>query len=233
MKKISILILFSLFFTNGFSQIKNFIDQPYLETNAKADTLVTPDNIYLTILLTEKDSKGKISVEELENKMALHLKSLGINLEEQLKLSDLASNFKKYFLKQQDILKSKSYTLLIHDAITTGKVIIGLEKIGISNVHLEKLEYSKLEDLKLILRSKAVLKAKMQGEALLTPVNQKLGQIIHLVDYNRQIHRALDERIMVSKKYSENDKFEEPIDIQFDKIKVQSEINVKFIIEYP
>lgn len=231
MKKISILLLFSLFFTNGFSQIKNFIDQPYLETNAKADTLVTPDNIYLTILLTEKDSKGKISVEELENKMALHLKSLGINLEEQLKLSDLASNFKKYFLKQQDILKSKSYSLLVHDAITTGKVIIGLEKIGISNVHLEKLEYSKLEDLKLILRSKAVLKAKMQGEALLTPVNQKLGQIIHLVDYNRQIHRTLDERIMVSKKYSENDKFEEPIDIQFDKIKVQSEINVKFIIE--
>ncbi len=231
MKKISILILFSLFFTNGFSQIKNFIDQPYLETNAKADTLVTPDNIYLTILLTEKDSKGKISVEELENKMALHLKSLGINLEEQLKLSDLASNFKKYFLKQQDILKSKSYTLLIHDAITTGKVIIGLEKIGISNVHLEKLEYSKLEDLKLILRSKAILKAKMQGEALLIPVNQNLGKIIHLVDYNRQIHRALDERIMVSKKYSENDKFEEPIDIQFDKIKVQSEINVKFIIE--
>jgi len=231
MKNISILILFSLFFTNGFSQIKNFIDQPYLETNAKADTLVTPDNIYLTILLTEKDSKGKISVEELENKMALHLKSLGINLEEQLKLSDLASNFKKYFLKQQDILKSKSYTLLIHDAITTGKVIIGLEKIGISNVHLEKLEYSKLEDLKLILRSKAILKAKMQGEALLIPVNQNLGKIIHLVDYNRQIHRALDERIMVSKKYSENDKFEEPIDIQFDKIKVQSEINVKFIIE--
>jgi len=231
MKNISILILFSLFFTNGFSQIKNFIDQPYLETNAKADTLVTPDNIYLTILLTEKDSKGKISIEELANKMALHLKSLGINLEEQLKLSDLASNFKKYFLKQQDILKSKSYTLLIHDAITTGKVIIGLEKIGISNVHLEKLEYSKLEDLKLILRSKAILKAKMQGEALLIPVNQNLGKIIHLVDYNRQIHRALDERIMVSKKYSENDKFEEPIDIQFDKIKVQSEINVKFIIE--
>ena len=96
----------------GFSQVKNFIDQPYIETSAKVDTLVTPDIIYLNILITEVDTKGKISVEELENRMAERLKLLGINLEEQLTLSDLSSNFKKYFLKGQDVFKSKSYSLL-------------------------------------------------------------------------------------------------------------------------
>ena len=49
------------------AQPKNFIDQPYLETTVKVDTLVVPDRIYLNILLTEADTKGRTSVEELEN----------------------------------------------------------------------------------------------------------------------------------------------------------------------
>ena len=47
-----------------FSQTKNFIDQPYLETSAKADTLVIPDRIYLDILISEKDTKDKKSIED-------------------------------------------------------------------------------------------------------------------------------------------------------------------------
>jgi hypothetical protein len=68
MKKISLLIL-TLISLNVFSQEKNFIDLPYLETSAKCDTLVTPDRIFLKIIISEKDTKGKISVEELETTM--------------------------------------------------------------------------------------------------------------------------------------------------------------------
>ncbi|MFT7250898.1 MAG: lysozyme, partial [Flavobacterium sp.] len=46
----------------SFAQTKNFIDLPYIETSAKVDTLVVPDKIYLNIMITEKDTKGKISV---------------------------------------------------------------------------------------------------------------------------------------------------------------------------
>ena len=99
-----------------FSQTKNFIDQPYLETSAKADTLVTPDRIYLDILISEKDTKDKKSIEELEILMEERLKSIGIDIKKQLTLNDLASNFKKYFLKNTDILKTKSYSLIVYDA---------------------------------------------------------------------------------------------------------------------
>jgi hypothetical protein len=81
--------------SNVFSQTKNFIDQPYIETQSKVDTLVSPDKIYLNILISEKDSKGKISVEKLEHQKANKLVSLGVNLKKQLQLSDVASNFKK------------------------------------------------------------------------------------------------------------------------------------------
>ena len=82
MRKIIVFILL-LFITKNFSQTKNFIDLPYIETSAKVDTLVTPDRIFLTILITEKDTKNRTSVEELESKMNLKLKSLGIITEKQ------------------------------------------------------------------------------------------------------------------------------------------------------
>lgn len=155
------LLIFGLCY--GFSQTKTFIDQPYIETTARVDTLVIPDRIFLSILINENDTKGKISVEELENKMASKLKSLGIDLEEQLTLSDLGSNFKKYFLKNQKIEKNKSYSLLVYNAKSAGEVIVNLEQIGVSNVELSNTEYSKLDQLTLDLKSRAILKARSQA----------------------------------------------------------------------
>ena len=139
---ISLVIFLLITSLKSYGQNKNFIDQPYLETTARVDTLVTPDRIYLSIRITEADTKGKISVEKLENKMADKLKTLGIDTEKQLTLSDLASNFKKYFLRKVDVQKDKEYSLLVYDAVTAGNVILGLESIGISNVNLTKTEYS-------------------------------------------------------------------------------------------
>jgi len=51
-----------------FGQTKNFIDQAYLETTTQVDTLVTPDKIFLSIIISESDTKGKQTLEELEKK---------------------------------------------------------------------------------------------------------------------------------------------------------------------
>ena len=98
----------------GYAQSKNFIDQPYLETNAKVDSLVKPDRIYLSILIQEKEDRDKTSVEKQEREMASVLEGLGINLKKQLKIEDLASNYKKYFLRKKSVLKSKAYELIVY-----------------------------------------------------------------------------------------------------------------------
>jgi hypothetical protein len=141
----------------------------------------------------------------------------------------LASNFKKYFLKRQDVLKSKAYTLLVYDAFSASKVFVELEQIGISNVHFQKTEYSKIEALKLSLKAKAVLKAKQEAVAMLAPLNQNVGSAIYISDINTyNVYpvqaRALSMEVAYDKKVK-------PIDIEFQKIKVQSEINIKFKIE--
>jgi hypothetical protein len=233
MKKITLLFLI-IISVKSFSQTKNFIDLPYIETSSKVDTLVVPDKIYLNIMITEKDTKGKISVEQQENKMNDKLKSLGIVTEKQLTLNDLSSNYKKYFLKQQDIQKSKNYTLTVYNAKVAGKVIIALEEIEISNVTLEKTEYSKVEEMILTLKSKAILKAKNQAIAMTKPINQKVGTAIYISDYNN-ISNMLSGRVagiqirgMASLK--EEDNFE-TINIEFEKIKIETEVKATFKLE--
>jgi len=234
MKKIGLLLIIALLSLQGYSQEKNFIDQPYLETTAIVDTLVVPDRIYLSILITEKDTRGRTSVEELENRMNTKLIALGIDTKKQLTLSDVTSNFKKYFLKGTDVLKNKAYTLLVYDAETAGKVIVGLESIEISNVHLNKTEYSKLEQLKIELKQKAVLKAKKQAESMLKPLNQNVGKALYISDLNSNITNALQGRVagIQIRGYSSY-KAEEykPIDIEFEKIKIESAVTIKFGIE--
>ena len=232
MKTIGLALLFTLLTFQTYSQTKNFIDQPYLETTAVVDTLVVPDRIYLSILISEADTKGKISVEELENRMNSKLIALGIDTKKQLSLTDAASNFKNYFLRGKDVLKNKSYTLLVYDAITAGKVIVGLESIDISNVQLTKTEYSKMETLKLQLKQEAVSKAKLQGETILKPLNQKLGKAIFISDMNYNVYRSsnLDEIVVTGYSKGKQEQFE-PINIEFEKIKIESRINITFAID--
>ena len=222
------------FITKNFSQTKNFIDLPYIKTSAKVDTLVTPDRIYLTILITERDTKNRTSVEELESKMNLKLKSLGVITEKQLTLNDLSSNYKKYFLKQQDILKNKSYSLVVYDAKTASKVIAALEEEEISNVSLEKTEYSKTEELLLILKGKAIVKAKNTAISLTKPLNQKVGNAIYITDSNSVSNMFRDKASKIvlrgmASLQAESDY--EPIAISFEKIKIETQVNVNFKLE--
>lgn len=232
MKKNWIIVLALIITSITFSQTKNYIDQPYLETNAKVDTLVVPDQIYLNIFIAEKDSKGKVGIEEQENNMAQILKSLDIDLEKQLSLGDMSSNFKKYFLKQKDILKSKSFTLIVYDAVTAGEVMLALEKNNISNVSIEKTAYSKIEELRLALKVKAIKKAKLNAESLTEPLSQKVGKAIYISDLgnnNNNYYRSSNIQIRGMSSVKEADF--KPIDVEFEKIKVESNISVKFILE--
>lgn len=234
MKKIHLIIGIIFIGNIALGQTKNFIDQPYLETTAIIDTLIKPDIIYLDILISEKDERNKVSVEELEEKMANKLTSLGVDLQKQLTLSDLSSNFKKYFLKQKDIMKSKAYKLKVFDAQTAGKVIVGLEEVGISNVLLDKTEYSKMEELKLSLKSLAVAKAKSQAEYLVMPLSQKITKALFITDKYYQGYNYegnLEEVVVVGYSNKRTKEEYKPIEIEFKPIKVETEVTIKFGIE--
>jgi uncharacterized protein YggE len=229
--KNSILSLMALFCaTSFFAQSKSFLDTPYLETSSQVDTLVTPDKIYLNITIQEKDSKGRVSVEEQENKMASRLKALGIDLDKQLVIKDFSSNFKKYFLRDKEVLKSKQYSLLVYSGKQVGDVMVALEQLDIANAFVEKTEYSKMDALELELKSRAIKKAKLKAEALTKPLGQKVGMAIHIVDNSQPYYPRYKQPVMMAKMEMMDVEQNQPLDIDFEKIKVESMVNVKFAL---
>jgi uncharacterized protein YggE len=230
MKQINLTLFFIALVFAGQAQMKSFIDQPYVEVAGSADTLVTPDEIYIKINISEKDTKNKTSVEDLERKMFDALKAMGIDVEKNLTTSDLSSNFKTYFLKSKDIMKSKDYMLKVKDAVTATKVFIKLEDLGISNSSIDHVDYSKMEEMKNIMRTKAIENAKSRAIALTKPLQQDIGPAIFISDNEVYPIRPLAREAKLNL-YQASDSAEALPQIDFEKIEVSSNVNAKFILK--
>ena len=228
---ITIIALLIVNFT--FSQSKNFIDQPYLETSAEADTLVIPDRIYLKITISENDTKNKKSVEELENKMVQKLKNLGIDTNKQLLLNDLESGYKKYVLKSTDVMKTKSYDLLVFDGLTAGKVIQELEKEEIANIQLLKTQHSQQEKILADLKKRAIIKAKKNANNIANAIGQKAGNAIFISDLKVTLPTNPNLFLNTSFGYNSQKQKEEfePADLNFRKIGFSASLSANFKLE--
>jgi uncharacterized protein YggE len=230
MKKIKLTALFISLFFAGNAQMKSFIDQPYVEVAGSADTMVTPDEIYIKIDISEKDTKNKTSVEELERKMFNALKSMGIDVEKNLTTSDISSNFKTYLLKSKDVMKSKEYMLKVKDAVTATKVFITLEDLGISNTSIDHVDYSGMETMKNLMRTKAIENAKARAMALTKPLQQQIGPAIYISDNEVYPIQPLARQAKINL-YEANSADQELPQIDFEKIQISSNINAKFILK--
>ena len=228
MKK-SLFLLLTLIGFAASAQTKNFLDQPYLETSASADTLVIPDRIYLNIRILESDTKGRVSLEVLEQRMVASLRKCEVDIEKQLSVADLSSDFKKYFLRGQQVMKEKTFELVVYDAEAAGCALYELEQLGISNVYLNRTEYSEMESLQMELKAKAVLKARQQARMMTDALGQGLGKAIYISDSGYSVYPMLRGKA-AGMEMAVMDQAEsyQGIGAEFQKTKVEVNVQVKF-----
>lgn len=235
MKRI-VLILFALISLNSFAQNKNFIDQNYIEVTGKAELEVVPNEIYLKIFIDEKDLKGKDNLEDLEKQMIKKLEGIGIDISKDLSVKDMASNFKNYWIKGKEIHSSKEYQLKVSDAKTAGAVFQELEAINISNIRIEKVDHSDIDEYKQKVKVLAIKAAKQKAIALTKEIGQTTGKAIYIQELNNRVYRAMQSyetgaasNIMVRGTTSLA-KMAVP-DIEFEKIQLEYSILVRFTLD--
>jgi len=184
----------------------------------------------MSITINEKDSKGKIVLAQSEKDMIAKLKALGIDTKKDLSVKDMSSNFKKYWVKSSEIMTSKEYQLLVTTAQTAGTVMQELEKIGISNVSIERVDHSQMEEFRREVKINAVKIAKEKATAMASAIGQTAGKAIYIqeIDYgnNMMMGRMAGMASNVSMKVSSAD-IAVP-DIEFEKIKLEYQVNAKF-----
>lgn len=234
-RTITTTLLFLAMIFIGQAQTKNFIDQPYIDVSGYGDSLVIPNEIYIKIIISEKDTRDRVSVEESETKMVDGLKALGIDTEKDLTTFDFGSNYRFYLLRQKDIFKTKQYILKVTDAVMTNKVFMFLEDIDISNTSIDRVDHSEIEGIKKVTRIKAVENAKQKAISLTQPLNQSIGQAIYLTDNEvaTNVESQLQGKVsgVVVTGYGKSKTAKEPPRISFEKIKISTTVSVKFALK--
>ena len=231
-KQIYLLLLLALGLTTIQAQNgeKNFIDKPYIEVTGKAEMEVIPDQIYLNIVINEKDNKGKVVLAQSEKSMIERLKALGIDTKKDLSVKDMSSNFKNYWLKNSEIMASKEYELLVTSAQTAGRVLQEMEKIGISNVSVSRVDHSQIEQYRRTVKVNAVKVAREKATDMAEAISQKTGKAIYIqeIENNFYAQRNLASNMMMKVRGTEMADAESVPDIEFEKIRLEYQVIVKF-----
>ncbi|MCG8410333.1 MAG: SIMPL domain-containing protein [Bacteroidales bacterium] len=233
MKKLYFIFL-TVLSLNCFSQsgTKNFIDQNYIEVIGKAELKVVPDEIYLKIIIQESDFKGKIKLENLEKSMINKLSKIGVNVKTDLSIKDMSSNFKNYWLKSNAIYSMKEYELKVKKAQKAGEVFQELEKLGISNITIDRIDHSQINKYKTNVKLKAIKIAKKKAILMTESINQSIGKAIYIQELNTYPYRKESHMVanmsMSVRGFSGNKVIPE---IEFEKIKLEYSVLMRFVLK--
>lgn len=202
----------------------------YIQVNGRAEREIAPDEFYLQIVINERDSKGKVSVESQQRDMIAALKRLGVNVEKQLKVANLSSEF---FKKNTSVATAK-YQLQLGSSAEVGKVWQALDGLGISNVSILKVSHSQLERYKSEVRVEAMRNAKQNAATLAEAIGQTIGKCFYVYDSNNDVMPVFYNNMAVMRSAKAFDAAEaaaeeEPLD--FKTIKLQYSVQVKFVLE--
>ena len=152
----------------------------YIQVTGRSEMEVAPDEFYLSIVIDEKDSKGKISVESQQRQMIDALRRLGVNVDKQLKVANLSSEF----FKRRNSVATAKYQLQLGTAEMVSRVYEALDRVGISNISIQKVSHSQLEQLKQQVRVEAIRDAKRNAQTLAQAIGQQIGKCFYIYDSN-------------------------------------------------
>ena len=200
--------------------------QPEISVNGYSEIKVTPDEIFLSIMLDESDTKGKVSLEEQRKSMFQALKRLKIDVEEQLKVVDMSNDF----FRRKSSLAATQYELKVATADEARKVIEALDAEKISNVEVVRVQCSKIEEYRAEARKAAIRDAKKKATELAEAIGQSVGACIYINDYTTPrgdgimyINRTLK---------SINDTMVEEVEpiVEFKQITVTYNVSARFVL---
>ncbi len=203
----------------------------YIQVNGRAEKEIVPDEFYLSIVIDERDSKGKISVESQQREMIAALRRQGVDVEKQLKVANLSSEF---FKKNTSVATAK-YQLKLGSAAEVANVWQALDKLGISDVSILRVSHSNIDALKEEVRVEAIRNAQQSARTLAQAIGQTVGKCFYIWDSNNDIMPAYYNNTMAVRSMKSMDAGsgesagEEPLD--FKTIKLQYSVQTKFVLE--
>lgn len=227
------IVLVALFFAMslslGTAQAQLVEKTPYVSVNGYSEIKVLPDEIFLSITLDEGDTKGKVSLEEQRKAMFQALKRLKIDVEKQLTVVDMSSD---YFRRKSSLAATK-YELKVGSAAEARDVFEALDAVKISNVDVVRAQCSKIEEFRSEARKAAIRDAKAKATELAEAIGQSIGPCFEINDYttprNNGVVYVRGFAAKASNDAIAEEAYVEP-DVEFKQITITYNVSARFLL---
>ncbi|SDL71068.1 SIMPL domain-containing protein [Siphonobacter aquaeclarae] len=237
MKKL-LLIAATLFATSStFAQ--NVEKEPVrkIEVTGTSEVEVDPDEFYIGITLREffkdeKNQKDKVSIDVLEKQLIESVKAAGI-AKEDLTIGGV-NGFQTYSPKKKpaQFLESKQYILKLSKLYNLDVILSKVDSRGVNNTYMNRVEYSKKEQIKKEVKIKALLDAKEKAKYLVEALGGKLGDVLIIQEIEEGYAAPVMYRSqMMMAKTEAAGADVAPSDLEYQKIKISYKMQVAFRIQ--
>lgn len=212
-------------------------EKPNIEVTGSAEMEVVPDEIYVNIVLREKNKNNdKWKIEAQEDNLMQKLKENGFDIKN-LSLSGADGDLQYRVFRKNKVLTEKRLLMKVKDAGEVNKLFQILDDLEIEDAGISKTSHSQIEKFRKETKIEAMKAAKDKADYLLTAIGEQTGkplvireQVYTTYPSNMYANTALGE--VVATGYGMRDKakgFEN--EIAFTRIKIRYEIFAKFGIK--
>ena len=228
MKKMLLVMAVALMSAMVMADEKNFIDQNYIEVEGSVTKEVVPNLVKLSVVLNEKDYKNK-TLGEIEREMVKQLKAAGVDVDKDLKVKDVSSDFTRRVLRRNATV-TKSYVVNVRDVNTLMKVMRNLDGAGISNIDIAEVTHKDLEKFKKEVKVEAMKCAKEKAVLLSEAIGQSVGRALYISENEPVYTPRRSVNMLYSAKSMAADEFaiEDEVDLEFETIKLRYTVHVRF-----
>jgi uncharacterized protein YggE len=234
MKSIVAAALISVFSMSAFSQ--NIDTRKKIEVTGSAEAEVTPDIIYISMSLKEYfrdgSNKKKVEIEDLERQLQTAVTKAGIP-QEHFTINNISS-YTDYWTKKKsaEFLARKQYRIKVTDLTKFNEIMSAVDPKGIEYSSIESYDYSKIDQLKMDLKIKALQAAKDKANKLITSIGGSLGSPLDIQEINNEYYpQPIYRANTMMKAEAAMDSGSAMPDIDFKKIKLTYQMRTVFEIK--
>lgn len=237
MKKYSLILLLAISSITLLAQTPPPEEKPHIEVTGVAEIEVVPDEIYVSIVLREKNKNNdKWKIEAQEDNLLQKLKENGFDIKN-LSLSGADGDLQYRVFRKNKVLTEKRLQMKVHNAGEVNKLFQILDELEIEDAGISKTSHSEIEKFRKEIKIEAMKAAKNKADYLLTAIGEQTGkplvireQVYTNYPSNLYANTALQEVVVTGYGTRNQAKgFEDAI--AFTKIKIRYEIFAKFGIK--
>jgi uncharacterized protein YggE len=214
------------------------IKQKTVNVTGVAEMEVTPDEIYVQVVLKEYDKKnnGKVDIEKIKNDFLAACKSIGLT-EKEVSVQSYSGYdgnawiIKKSKKKDPDLKASITYSVKLSTTRKMDELVEKMDDEATQSFNISRVSHSKLEEYKKQLKIEAIKAAKAKAVYLSEAIGEQVAGALTINDANEGSDVVYPQTRMYANMAMKSEMADAAMDVDFKKIKLQFSVSVVFALK--